>query len=103
VGEIVTDDEVGRIGAVGVELNLVDRGLHDIGHRTALDAGEIEVGLVVDAPEFLGDQRAVDVAVERGVGVDVDDRRHLAVVGALHFGIDAQRPAWAVPACSRSG
>ena len=61
------------------------------GDRAALHAAEMEVGLVIEAPQLVGDQLAVAVGIERRVGVDMDHRRHPAVIGLLHIRIDAER------------
>src|SRR5579872_1628219 len=75
--EILAHHEVRRLRSIRVD---VDRGgirLDFEGHGAALHAAEVEIGLVVDAPEPVGDHRAVDVGVERRIRVDVDHRRHL--------------------------
>ena len=38
VGKIVADNEVGLIDAIRVDSDLIDRRLHDIWHRAALNA-----------------------------------------------------------------
>jgi AraC-like DNA-binding protein len=55
MGEIVTGDEVGRGGAVGIDGDLLRPSLDDMGHGADLDAAEGEVGLVVDAPQAVGE------------------------------------------------
>nr|ABZ09842.1 hypothetical protein ALOHA_HF4000APKG8L7ctg1g17 [uncultured marine microorganism HF4000_APKG8L7] len=91
VGEIVADDEVGRFGAVGVDRDPLGRRLHLVRHGPALDAAEIEVGLVIDAPHLFGNERAVHIGEERCVRVHVDDGRHATIVGLVHVGVDAER------------
>src|SRR3546814_15399557 len=65
--------------------------------RAALHAVEVEVRLVVDAPELIGDERAVDVGMERRVGVHVHDRRHGAVVGDEVARLDTQHAFLELP------
>ena len=81
----------GDFGTVGIDRHLVGILLDLVGRGAALDAAEIEIGLVIDAPELVGDQLAVEVGIERRVGIDMDHRRHAPVIGLVHVGIDAER------------
>src|SRR3546814_17647240 len=54
VREVGRGDEFRRGGAVRVDGNLVDRRRHLVGRGAALHAVEVEVRLVVDAPEQIG-------------------------------------------------
>ena len=60
----------------------------------ALDA--VAILLVVDAPQLVGDELAV-VGVERRVGVEVDDRRHRAVLEREQRGVDRDLALLQVP------
>src|SRR6476659_2059484 len=88
--EVVADDEIRRIRTVRIDRDGVGILVHLVRRRTALNAAEIEVRLVVEAPQLIGDERAVYVGIEWRVGVDMDDRRHPAVIGLVHFRIDAE-------------
>src|SRR5918998_636181 len=78
-GEVFSDHEVRALGSVRIDGYLVGGLVNDVGCGAALYPVEVEVRLVVDPPELVGDELAV-LIVERGVGVDVDYRRHVAVV-----------------------
>ena len=51
----------------------------------------MKVRLVIQAPQLVGDQLSVAIGIERRIGVDVDHRRHAAVVHLLIVRVDAER------------
>ncbi len=55
MGEVVVHDVVGTVRAVRVNRDLVDGGLYELRHRTALNAAEIEVRFIIDAPHLIRD------------------------------------------------
>ena len=72
VDEIAGGHEFRALRPVRVDGDVVDRLLDLVGHGAALDAIEMEIGLVVDAPEFVGHERAGAVRIERCIRVDMD-------------------------------
>src|SRR5918997_5858790 len=66
-GEVLTDDEVRALGSVRIDGDLVGGLVNDVGRGAALYPVEVEVRLVVDPPELVGDELA-SLIVERGVG-----------------------------------
>src|SRR5262245_42628853 len=52
--EILADNEIGALRAIRVDRHLVGSGLDLERHGAALDAAEIEIRLVVDAPQLVG-------------------------------------------------
>ena len=95
--EIVADDEVGRIGTIRIDRDIVGLAFDLVGRGAALDAAEIEVGLVIEAPQFVDQEPAIDIGIERRIGVDMDNRRHVPVIGLVHVGIDAKRALLQAP------
>src|ERR671913_1904491 len=73
-GEVFSYHEVGALGTVRVDSDLVRWLVYDVRCGPALYPVEVEVRLVVDPPEFVRDELAIFV-VERGIGVYVDHRR----------------------------
>ena len=60
-------------------------------HGAALDAAEVQVRFVVDAPHITGDEGAIDIRGQRSVRVQVNDWRSASVVGLLPAWIDSER------------
>src|SRR6187455_3032436 len=89
--EVVADHELGRLWAIRIDRHLVGILVDFVGRGAALHAAEAEVGLVIDAPQLVGDELAVAVRVERRVGIDVENRRETPIIGLVHVGIDAKR------------
>ncbi|HWC45955.1 MAG TPA: hypothetical protein VG868_07550, partial [Casimicrobiaceae bacterium] len=50
VGEVVVDDELRRLRAIRIDADVVGVALDGGGHRAALDAAEVEIGLVIQPP-----------------------------------------------------
>src|SRR5688572_33042325 len=61
VHEIIADDEIGTVRSVRVDGDVVRILIHQIGRRAALYAAEIEIRLVIETPELVGDDGAVDI------------------------------------------
>ena len=55
------DDEIRRSRPVWVDRHVVRVLLHLVGRGAALDAAEIEIGLVIEAPQLVGEELAVNV------------------------------------------
>ncbi len=81
----------GNSGAVGIDRDLVWILVDLVGRGPALDAAEAEIGLVIDAPDLVGDQPAVALGVKRRVGIDMQNRREASVIGPMHRRIDTER------------
>ncbi len=78
-GEVLAHHEVRTLGTVGVYVHLLRGLIDDVRRSPTLHAAEVEIRLVVDAPQLVGDELSF-VIVEWGVGVHVDHGRHVAVV-----------------------
>ena len=83
----------GDSGPYGSTRHLVGILIDLVRHGAALHAAEIEVGLVVDAPDLVGDELAVAVGIERRIGIDMDHRRHPPVVGLVISGSTPSVPS----------
>ena len=81
----------GELRPVRIDRDLVGILLDLVGRGAALDAAEIEIGLVIDAPDLVGDELAVAIRIERRVGIDMQHRREAPVIGPVHMRIDAER------------
>ena len=89
VSEIRPGDELRGIDAVGVHLHLVL--FHRMRHGTPLNAPEVEIRFVIDTPHLVGNQGSVLTGTERGIGVHMDNRRHLPTVVHSEHRLHTQR------------
>ncbi len=90
-GEVLADDKLWARRAVRVNRDLCGRPVDDVWSGASLNPAEGKVRLEIDAPHLVGDQCAVDVVVERSVGVDMHHGREVPGTGRERSGIYLKR------------